>query len=173
MTESVQDLFKSGDITEFAVTLDKVTVQHRSFTVLLTFFFHGGTIFCLLNDLVKMNMEEYSAEGTAVMVSNKLQQTLGLSRTLLAGRLLHFAYDGVYALREQRVAGGGCLDLPAAVAEELGLEEGSLTGTWDFAHNLQIIWKNGLAVNPMVEDLIALVFSSMDEFRSGPILMYI
>ena len=51
---------------------------------------------------------------------------------------LTFSYDGVYAPAEQRVAGGGCLDLPGAVAAELGLAEGSISGTWDFAHNLQV-----------------------------------
>ena len=30
------------------------------------------------------------------------------------------------------------VDLPGAVAEELGLADGSITGTWDFAHNLQV-----------------------------------
>ena len=48
------------------------------------------------------------------------------------------SYDGVYATPEQRVGGGGCLDLPGAVAAELGLADGSITGTWDFAHNLQV-----------------------------------
>jgi hypothetical protein len=48
------------------------------------------------------------------------------------------SYDGVYATTEQRVAGGGCLSLTTMVAEELGLEEGSLTGTWDLAHNQQV-----------------------------------
>ena len=50
-----------------------------------------------------------------------------------------FSYDGVYASREERVDGGGSLDLSAKVAEELGLVEGSLTGTWDVAHQLQVI----------------------------------
>jgi hypothetical protein len=44
----------------------------------------------------------------------------------------------VYATPDQRVAGGGCLNLVTMVAEELGLEDGSLTGTWDIAHNLQV-----------------------------------
>jgi len=52
---------------------------------------------------------------------------------------LSFSYDGVYASPDQRVAGGCCLDLTTMVAEELGLEAGSITGTWDFAHSLQIV----------------------------------
>jgi hypothetical protein len=53
------------------------------------------------------------------------------------------------------------------VAEELGLEEGSLTGTWDFSHNLQIVWNNSLANHPTVEELVSLMFSTMDDFRTG------
>jgi hypothetical protein len=90
VTGSVQELFKSGNITEISVTLDKVTVQHRSFTVLLTFFFYEGSIYCLLNALLKMHKEDYDARGTAAMVVTSLKETLGLNRTLLATKLLHF-----------------------------------------------------------------------------------
>lgn len=48
----------------------------------------------------------------------------------------------MYASNDERVDGGGCLDLVNMVAEELGLEEGSLTGTWDFAHQLQVSYHN-------------------------------
>ena len=47
------------------------------------------------------------------------------------------------------------------------MEEGSITGTWDFAHNLQIIWKNTLAQHQTVEEIINLVFQTMDNFRTG------
>ena len=36
--------------------------------------------------------------------------------------------------------GGGCLNLIKYVAEELGLEEGDITGTWDHAHVMQLVW---------------------------------
>ena len=65
------------------------------------------------------------------------------------------------------MGGGGCLELVAYVEAELGLEEGSITGTWDFAHNLQIIWKNSLAKHPKVEGLISMMFDAMDNFRVG------
>jgi hypothetical protein len=78
-----------------------------------------------------------------------------------------FSYDGVYASPEQRVAGGGCLDLVAMMEEELGLLKGSLTGSWDLAHNQQIVWKVGLADHPLVEELICLMFSVMDDYRTG------
>jgi hypothetical protein len=74
---------------------------------------------------------------------------------------------GVYASPDQRVAGGGCLDLTTMVAEELGLEAGSITGTWDFAHSLQIVWKNALGEHETVEELISLVFQTMDDYRVG------
>lgn len=73
---------------------------------------------------------------------------------------LSFSYDGVYASPDQRVAGGCCLDLTTMVAEELGLEAGSITGTWDFAHGLQIVWKNALGEHETVEELITLRCSS-------------
>ena len=69
--------------------------------------------------------------------------------------------------KEQRVAGGGCLDLPNSVAAELGLPDGSLTGTWDYGHNLQIVWNNALTQHPVVEELITLIFSVMDDYRTG------
>jgi hypothetical protein len=77
------------------------------------------------------------------------------------------SYDGVYASQEQRVTGGGSLDLPASVAAELGLEEDSLTGTWDYSHSLQIVWKNALGLHPVVEELISFLFSVMDDYRMG------
>ena len=76
-------------------------------------------------------------------------------------------YDGVYASKEQRVAGGGSLDLPAALAAELGLEEDTITGTWDYSHNLQLVWQRALAKHPVVEDLMDSMFSIMDDFRVG------
>ena len=59
------------------------------------------------------------------------------------------------------------MDLPEAVAEELGLPRGSLTGTLDFAHNLQIIWNNSLKEHNVVQDLITLMFGAMDDYRTG------
>lgn len=93
VTDQVHTLFTSDEISELSATLDKVTVQHRSFTVLLTFFFHLGRIYCLLNSLIKMNEEDYDAVGTAVMVVANLRETLGLTRTKLANKLLHFRFE--------------------------------------------------------------------------------
>ena len=73
----------------------------------------------------------------------------------------------MYASPEQRVAGGGCLDLTRMVEEELGLEAGAITGIWDFAHNMQIVWKNSLGEHEAVEELIELIFQTMDDYRVG------
>ena len=94
MTEAMHNMFRDEEgITEIAVTLDKVTVQHRSFMVLLTLFFVDGKIYCALNDLLTMKEDDYDARGTAAMVVRSLKETLGLSRTQLAKRLVHFRSD--------------------------------------------------------------------------------
>ena len=68
-TGEVHNLFKGDLITELSVTLDKVTIQHRTFTVLLCFFFYEGSIYCLLNDLLKMEDDDYDAPRTAGIVA--------------------------------------------------------------------------------------------------------
>ena len=90
-----------------------------------------------------------------------------MSEYLIFTVVFSCSYDCVYASPEQRVAGGGCLDLTRMVEEELGLEEGAITGTWDIAHNLQIVWKNGLSEHEAVEELIQLIFNTMDDYRVG------
>jgi hypothetical protein len=90
ITNSVQELFRSGNISEISATLDKVTVQHRSFTVLITFFFYDGALYSLLNELIIMKEEDYDARGTATFVTKSMKESLGLSRTQLATLLKHF-----------------------------------------------------------------------------------
>ena len=46
-----------GDIKDIAVTLDKVTVERVSYTCLLTYYFYGGVIYCMLNKLMKTEEE--------------------------------------------------------------------------------------------------------------------
>ena len=97
LREDAEELVKSAvkklvkeDMTEIAVTLDKVTVQSRPYTVILTFFFYMGSIFVYLNRLHKMKPDEYDAEGTARMVCKELQESLGITRTQLSRLLVHF-----------------------------------------------------------------------------------
>ena len=65
----------------------------------------------ILNKLVKLSTDKYDADGTAEMVISCLLETLGVSRSKLALMLVHFVYDGVYASKDERVNGGGCLEL--------------------------------------------------------------
>ena len=91
----------------------------------------------LLNKMMITDSNGYDSLGTAALVVTQLRDTLGLSRT--GEVLVHFAYNGVFASSEERVDGGGCLELVAMVEVELGIEQGSLTGTWDHAHQLQVM----------------------------------
>ena len=127
MSEKTKTFFKEH-VKHITVTLDKVTVQRNSYSVILTFFFHKGKIHIILNKLAKLSTDEYDAEGTADVLINTLIETLGVTRTRLAVLLVHFVYDGVYATKEERVSGGGCLELKIKVAEKLGLENASITG---------------------------------------------
>ena len=65
-------------------TMDKVTVQHRTFTVLLSLFFYEGSIYCLLNDILNMEDDDYDGPGTAGIVVRSLM----LTRTQLAFLIL-------------------------------------------------------------------------------------
>ena len=107
------------------------------------------------------------SEGTARSVVRALMETLGLTKTRLAGLLRHFCYDGVYATDEQRVAGGGSLNLTKFVAIELGLEVGDITGTWDVAHQLQLVWNRVIKKNAKVIALIKVYFDAMSDFSLG------
>lgn len=53
---------------------------------------------------------------------------LGVSKMKLSRLLKHLVYDGVYADANERVAGGGSLELKKYVIQLLGLNENSLTG---------------------------------------------
>ena len=85
-----------------------------------------------------MGEEDYNSEGSARALVESVCKTLGITRAKSAKLLRHLAYDGVYATTEQRTGGGGSLNLINWVARELGVEEGSITGTWDHSHLLQV-----------------------------------
>ena len=119
LTEKTKNFFK--EVKDIAVTLDKVTVQRTSFTVIMTYFFCSGKIHVVLNKLHKLSTKEYDGVGTANMLISTLCETLGVTRTKLSQLLKHLVYDGVYASPEERVAGGGSLDLKNRVCEALGI----------------------------------------------------
>ena len=132
-----QKEFMKG-IRNIAVSLDKVTVHRTSYSVIITYFFWEGKLHVIMNELKELKIEDYDSVGTARMVVDSLCSTLGCSETELANRLRHFSYDGVYADKEERVAGGGCLNLVGHVTDVLRMAQGSITGIWDTGHNLQV-----------------------------------
>jgi hypothetical protein len=94
----------------------------------MTYFFLDGKLHIVLNKLQKLELLDYDSNGTAQMVIRVLTETLGLTETKLATILRHFVYDGVYASKQERIRGGGCLDIKKHVSELLGLGENEITG---------------------------------------------
>ena len=83
VTEDVKKWFAvggRGNINEISVTLDKVTVQRVSYTVILTYYFFQGKIYIFLNCLMVMDEDEYDSPGTASAVVRNLMETLGVTR---------------------------------------------------------------------------------------------
>ena len=68
---------------------------------------------------------------------------------------------------EERIAGGGCLELKKRVAELLGLDEDSITGNWDFAHKMQLVWNDVLKEKSWIMDLVKIYFSAMKSMNCG------
>ena len=104
-----------SDVRYLTVTLDKVTVGHVSYMVILSYFFHEGRIHICLNRLEKMQECDYDGPGTAAMLVRVLSETTGWSKRKLANRLVHMTYDGVFAEKGERVRGGGSLSLRSHV----------------------------------------------------------
>ena len=71
--------FFAEKVRDIAVTLDKVTVNSTSYTVIMTYFFSDGKIYCILNKLQSLSTADYDSEGTAKMVIKTLCETLGNS----------------------------------------------------------------------------------------------
>jgi hypothetical protein len=91
VSSKMQTFFKEN-VKHIAVTLDKVTIHHVSYTVICTYFFWGGELFIVLNQLTILGVDDYDGPGTARMVITALCMTLGFSRTKLANTLRHFRY---------------------------------------------------------------------------------
>ena len=102
----IKDIMKTCE--KISITLDKVTVARHSYMVYLTFFFFKGKIHSFLNEIRKMNTQDYDAEGTAQMTIEVMTRTLGISEARFSCLVKHFSYDGVFADKEERVSGGGC-----------------------------------------------------------------
>ena len=152
---------------KLSITLDKVTVARHSYMVYLTFFFYNGKIHSYLNELRKMNIEDYDTDGTARMTIEVMTRTLGISEKKFSQLIMHFSYDGVFADKEERVSGGGCLQLRKTMEELLGKEEGDLLGDWEPAHKLEIIFHKVLVHNAKVENNINLFADIQKEYKIG------
>ena len=96
LSEKVIEVIKK--CSDIAVTLDKVTLGSKSYTVILTYYFFEGTIHCLLNKLYIMSSGECYGDTTADFLVLSLMETLGISKEDLARKLRHLSYDGVYEL---------------------------------------------------------------------------
>ena len=87
--QKMQNFFKDN-VKHIAVSLDKVTIYHVSYTVIITYFFWKGELFVVLNQLTILKQEDYDGPGTARMVIGSLCHTLGFTRSQLGSRLRHF-----------------------------------------------------------------------------------
>ena len=161
----IKEIIKSCD--KISITLDKVTVARHSYMVYITFFFYEGKIHSYLNEIRKMNVEDYDSEGTARMTIEVMMRTLGISEARFSRLIKHFSYDGVFADKEERVSGGGCLQLRKNMEEQLGKDEGDLQGDWEPAHKLEIIFHKVLVYNKYVEANINLYSSIQKEYKVG------
>ena len=165
LTNITKDIF--ANIEWFTLTLDKVTVGRLSYTVIMTYFFVDGRIYVLLNKLVHLSTKDYDGPGTAEMVLKCLEETTGLTRTEIKEKLVHVSYDGVYAEREERIRGGGSLSLRSNLETKLNLEKGSITGTWDPAHRMQITFGEMMSEHPEVLKFLKLLFEAMKIYHVG------
>ena len=57
-----------SQVKYLTATLDKVTVGHVSYMVILSYFFQQGRIYTCLNRLEKMSESDYDGPGTATML---------------------------------------------------------------------------------------------------------
>ena len=107
LLQTVSEKLKSVQYASFS--LDKVTVRMVPYTVLVTYFFYDGKLNVYLNAVYPMKSFQYGREETAKFVGQELMRTLNLTRHEVATKFVHSCYDGVYASKEERTRGGGCL----------------------------------------------------------------
>ena len=98
--------------------------------------------------------------------------SMWILRSTFSGGKIHFLNFPlhlylVYANNEERIKGGGCLELRKYVEIELGLDPGSITGDWDFSHKLQLIWGDTLKKNPWIFNTIKQYFATMKSMNIG------
>ena len=165
LSHQIKMIFK--DVKAFSVTLDKVTVGRISYTVVLSYFFYDGRIHVVLNKLVHLSSKDYDGPGTAKMLLDCLVETTGLTESQISLRLVHLIYDGVYSEQYERIRGGGSLSLRTNLETKLGLQKGAITGTWDAAHLMQIVFGEVFKAHPKVKKLMEIFFDAMKRYHIG------
>ena len=163
LSERVVKIIKEA--SDLAVTLDKVTIGSRTYTVILSYYFYEGVIHCLLNKLYIMESDQCNGGTTAEFLVMTLMESLKLSRRDLARKLRHLSYDGVYELSAERTRGGGGLSLVHHVADVLGVDRDALTGHWDVGHKLQLVYGDVLPKDDKFAADEKLVFDLMSEVK--------
>ena len=68
-----------SEVSDIAVSLDKVTIRNKTYMLILTYYFHGGVIHCLLSKLFIMHSTDGDALGTAELVIFILIETLKMT----------------------------------------------------------------------------------------------
>ena len=169
MIEKFSQCVKSefASVRSASFTLDKVTVQRKPYTVLITYFFKEGAIKVFLNHLHVMKSNEYDGEHTANMVGLELMRSLGITRARVGQVFHHSVYDGVYSSADERAHGGGCLSMNNHFAQWCGYDETEMTGNWDMGHKLQLVYGDVFLTSKDIKDLNKVVFGLMGEFVSG------
>lgn len=165
LTSKIKNMMKN--VKFITVTLDKVTIQRKSFMVIVTYFFHEGSICVLVNKLEKLTLQDYDGPGTADMLLRCLEETLGIPRHELGVKLVHATFDGVFAEKSQRVRGGGSLSLVSNLVDLLNLPPGSITGDWDPSHLMQLIFSDTMKDHPIIMKVMTILFNAMKEFNLG------
>ena len=114
-----------------------------------------------------MDTSMYDSMGTSCMVVDNLQKSMSLSIDQLKSKLVHFVYDGVYADPEECVYGSGSLSITINVEIALGQPKGFITGQWDIAHLLQVLFANVMKKNAILDNISKDIFDIMKDFRIG------
>ena len=114
---------------------------------------------CIVFYILKLFLKYWHSKGVYCFT--------GVTETKLSKLLKHLIYDGVYASMEERVAGGGSLELRKHIIKELGLDEDDITGNWDYAHNMQLVWSDALNKKPFCLKIIKVYYSAMKSMHCG------
>jgi hypothetical protein len=154
-------------IKNASFSLDKVTIKSIPYTVLVTYYFWEGEIHIFLNSIHQMKSTEYSGESTAEMIGRDLMTSLGMSREQIGRVFVHAVYDGVYATKEERKMGGGCLSLKNHFAKWCGQDDDVFSGSWDLGHLLQLVYGDTYKKNVDIQEFNQKMYRIMSDWKSG------